>query len=119
MPAKLVRIAALIGSLALAVLQWLAGALIGVFSGNVAASLFGPVIVAMLFMNLFATLILYLAAWLATSPETADTPEPEPNFAPPKVSESESSIAVTYTLAGAPASEPWYRMKSSAGTKYP
>ena len=77
-PGRLVRIAALIGSLALAVLQALAGALIGVFSGNVAASLFGPVIVAMLFMNLFATLILYLAAWLATSPETADTPEPEP-----------------------------------------
>jgi Predicted membrane protein len=75
-PPRLVRVAAILGSAALVVLQWLAGALIGLFSGNLAASLFGPVIVAMLFLNLFATLILYLAAWLATAEPTqpAETP---------------------------------------------
>lgn len=66
-PPRLVRAAAVIGSVALVALQFVAGALIGVFSGNLAANLFGPVIIAMLFLNLFATLILYLAAWLATA----------------------------------------------------
>jgi len=85
-PPHLVRVAAVIGSVALALLQWLAGALIGVFSGNLAANLFGPVIVAMLFLNLFATLILYLAAWLAT----ADAPgEPEPESIVEEQSEPE------------------------------
>jgi membrane protein len=78
-PGRLVRVAALIGSVALVALQWLASSLVGVFSGNLSANLFGPVIVAMLFMNLFATLILYLAAWLATSEAPAVVEiEPEP-----------------------------------------
>lgn len=81
-PGRLVRVAALIGSVALAALQWLASALVGVFSGNLSAGLFGPVIVAMLFMNLFATLILYLAAWLATA-EAPAVPEAEVEPAAP------------------------------------
>ncbi|PFG16632.1 membrane protein [Propionicimonas paludicola] len=76
-PPRLVRAAAVIGSVALIALQFVAGALIGVFSGNLAANLFGPVIIAMLFLNLFATLILYLAAWLATA-EAPLAAEPEP-----------------------------------------
>ncbi len=77
-PPGLVRAAAVIGSVALVALQFVAGALIGVFSGNLAAGLFGPVIIAMLFLNLFATLILYLAAWLATaeSPLAAELEPP-------------------------------------------
>lgn len=74
-PRRLLWIGALIGALALLALQTLAGYLIGMFSKSLSAGLFGPVIVLMLFLNLFATLILYLAAWLATatsaSPATA------------------------------------------------
>lgn len=77
---------ALIGSIGLAVLQYATGALIGVFSGNAAAALFGPVIVLMLFFNLFATLILIVAAWIATAkaPVTVTpAPDPQPVLLPP------------------------------------
>ena len=37
--------------------------------------MFGSTIVLMLFLNLFATLMLYIAAWLAT----AEAPAPEPH----------------------------------------
>jgi len=43
----------------------------GKFSGNPAAAVFGPVIVLMLFFNLFARLNLYVAAWIATSVQPA------------------------------------------------
>ncbi len=57
---------ALSGALGLAALQYLASFITGLFSGNAAAALFGPVIIVMLFFNLFATLILMIAAWMAT-----------------------------------------------------
>lgn len=64
---------ALIGSIGLGVLQYLMGFLMGRFAENPAAAVFGPVIVLMLFFNLFAQLILFLAAWIATArPESAD-----------------------------------------------
>lgn len=66
-PFRIIAKAALIGSVGLFVLQYFTGFLMGIFSGNPAASIFGPVIVLMLFFNLFARLILYVAAWLATS----------------------------------------------------
>jgi membrane protein len=66
MPWTAVRRGALIGSIGLAVLQYLTGFLIGTFSGNVAASIFGPIIAVMLFFNLFSMLILLVAAWIAT-----------------------------------------------------
>ncbi|MFZ1412265.1 MAG: YhjD/YihY/BrkB family envelope integrity protein [Micropruina sp.] len=78
---KLVRRkAAAAGSIGLALLQVLVSNLIGVFSGNPAAALFGPVIVLMLFFNLFATLVLLLAAWIGTAdaPVAAVVPEVEP-----------------------------------------
>ena len=50
------------------------------FSDNAGFAVFGSTIVVMLFLNLFATLILYIAAWLATS--EAPVPEPEPEPAP-------------------------------------
>lgn len=80
-------IGSLIGSAGLLVLQLLASVLIGAFSRNLSAALFGPVIVLMLFLNLFATLILFIAAWLATdrvvepqvpAPEPVATSLPEP-----------------------------------------
>jgi membrane protein len=99
-PWRVVRRGALLGSMALVVLQYLASFLISAFQGNPAAAIFGPVIVLMLFFNIFAQLILFIAAWIATAqhnavpvpPEvemnTAPTPEPdrtddeEPNVVP-------------------------------------
>ena len=63
----------LIGAVGLAVLQYSTGLLFGVFSGNASAALFGPVITLMLFFNLFAQLILFVAAWIATSDELLET----------------------------------------------
>ena len=87
-PWRVVRRGALLGSIALAVLQYLAGFLINAFSGNPAAAIFGPVIVVMLFFNIFAQLILFIAAWIATAQheaipvpaeeEVSNAPTPEP-----------------------------------------
>ncbi|HET9646683.1 MAG TPA: YhjD/YihY/BrkB family envelope integrity protein, partial [Microlunatus sp.] len=66
MPWTAVRRGALIGSIGLAVLLYLTSFLLGIFSGSVAASIFGPVIAVMLFFNLFSMLILLVAAWIAT-----------------------------------------------------
>lgn len=59
----------LIGAVALAVIQQLAGRLMGIFGGNNAASVFGPVIVIMLLFNIIATVILMSAAWVGSSDE--------------------------------------------------
>jgi membrane protein len=68
---RIIAWGALIGSAGLFVLQYLTGFLMGKFSGNPAAAVFGPVIVLMLFFNLFARLNLYVAAWIATSVQPA------------------------------------------------
>lgn len=75
-PGRLLWIGALVGAVALVLLQTLAGYLIGFFTNNASAALFGPVIILMIFLNLFATLILYVAAWLATA-HPAPAVEPE------------------------------------------
>jgi membrane protein len=75
---RIVRQGALMGAVGLAVLQYLASFLIGrVFSSTLSARFFGPIIVLMLFFNLFATLILFIAAWIATaeSPAFIETDE--------------------------------------------
>jgi membrane protein len=102
-PWRVVRRGALLGSIALVALQYLAGFLIRAFQGNAAAAIFGPVIVLMLFFNIFAQLILFIAAWIATAQHeavpipaaeevsTATTPEPQqtedlkPNVVPEAV----------------------------------
>lgn len=56
-----------IGAVALAVIQQLAGRLMSVFGGNNAVSVFGPVIVIMLLFNIIATVILMSAAWVGSS----------------------------------------------------
>ena len=79
------------GSVGLTVLQLLATYLFGVFGGNAAVTIFGPVIVLMLFLNLFATLILMIAAWMAThqqqpsyrSPLAKDVADPPSEMAEP------------------------------------
>jgi membrane protein len=70
-PFRIIAWGAVFGSAGLFVLQYLTGFLMGKFSGNPAAAVFGPVIVLMLFFNLFARLNLYLAAWIATSVQPA------------------------------------------------
>jgi len=70
-PFRIIAWGAVIGSAGLFFLQYLTGFLMGKFSGNPAAAVFGPVIVLMLFFNLFARLNLYVAAWIATSVQPA------------------------------------------------
>ncbi|WP_152363855.1 YhjD/YihY/BrkB family envelope integrity protein [Microlunatus speluncae] len=100
-PWRTVRRGALIGSIGLGLLQYLTSFLVGIFAGNSAAALFGPVIALMLFFNLFARLILFIAAWIATAhqpavPEieveertrfalTPEPAEPEPVLVPQEV----------------------------------
>jgi membrane protein len=66
---------AIFGSVGLAALQYFAGILNGIFLQNKAAAIFGPVIVLMLSLNIFATLVMLGAAWTAT---TEAEPEPLP-----------------------------------------
>lgn len=61
----------LIASVGLGLLEYLTGFLFGLFASNAAAAVFGPVIVLMLFFNLFARLTLFCAAWIATSNQPA------------------------------------------------
>jgi membrane protein len=70
-PWSVVRRGALLGSIALVALQFVASFLISAFRGNPAAVIFGPVIVLMLFFNLFAQLVLFVAAWIATAEHEA------------------------------------------------
>lgn len=79
-PSHLAWVGAGIGSLGLLLLQVAAGYLIGAFSNNLSTAVFGSTIVFMLFLNLFATLLLYIAAWLATSTEPEPEPEPVPEL---------------------------------------
>lgn len=65
---------AIIGAVGLAALQYLTTFLLGIFWRSLSAALFGPVIVLMLFLNLFASLILLVAAWMGT----VETPVPAP-----------------------------------------
>jgi membrane protein len=89
-PASVVRRGALVGAVGLGVLQYLSTFLIGRFSSNPAFAIFGSVIALMLFFNLFARLILFMAAWIATArhpavprsvpadpPDLPDLPAPE------------------------------------------
>jgi membrane protein len=70
-PWPVVRSGALIGAIGLGVLQYSTGLLFNLFQYNRAASIFGPVIVLMLFFNIFAQLILFVAAWIATANQEA------------------------------------------------
>ncbi|HET9303959.1 MAG TPA: YhjD/YihY/BrkB family envelope integrity protein [Propionibacteriaceae bacterium] len=76
-PWPVVRRGALLGSIALVGLQFVASFLISAFRGNPAASIFGPVIVLMLFFNIFAQLTLFVAAWIATAQHEAIPVPPE------------------------------------------
>lgn len=71
LPRKAVRprawlIGTLLGAFLLTILQSAAGLIMGVFGGNAAANVFGPIIVMMLLLNILATIILMTAAWVGT-----------------------------------------------------
>ncbi|MGD7705533.1 YhjD/YihY/BrkB family envelope integrity protein [Propionibacteriaceae bacterium Y2014] len=73
----------LIAAIGLGILQYGATALFGVFGENAAAAVFGPVIVLMLVLNLFARLILFVAAWIATTEQPAlSASDRKPTFDP-------------------------------------
>lgn len=76
-PWPVVRRGALMGAVGLGLLQYLTGFLFSTFGGNAAAQIFGPVIVLMLFFNVFAQLILVVAAWIATAEHEAIPPVEE------------------------------------------
>ena len=81
-PWPVVRRGALMGAIGLGILQYSTGLLFNLFSENRAAAIFGPVIVLMLFFNIFASLILFVAAWIATATQDAvPVPEEKVRFA--------------------------------------
>jgi membrane protein len=82
-PFRQIARGAVFGSVGLALLQYFAGTLNGIFLQNKAAAIFGPVIVLMLSLNVFATLVMLGAAWTATAREEPEALpvmdiEPEP-----------------------------------------
>ena len=88
------------GSASLLVLQLLAGYVVQAFSTNVTAGVFGSLIVLMLFLNLFATLVLFIAAWLATQAQPADPePEPEPTGEPETLERRPGELYVSSKVA--------------------
>lgn len=93
-PASVVRRGALVGAVGLGVLQYLSTFLIGRFSSNPAFAIFGSVIALMLFFNLFARLILFMAAWIATARHPA-----VPRVVPPDPPALEAEARVLDTAA--------------------
>ncbi len=86
-PWRAVTRGALFGSVGLAALQYFAGALNSIFVRNSAATIFGPVIVLVLSLNVFATLVMLGAAWTSTAhvvdePLAVDGDEAEPTMLP-------------------------------------
>ncbi|MDQ7992556.1 MAG: YhjD/YihY/BrkB family envelope integrity protein, partial [Propionicimonas sp.] len=100
-PTHLAWVGSTLGSVALLVLQLLTGYLIAAFSRNLGSAVFGSTIVLMLFLNLFATLILFIATWLATAevpvPELEPVPGPEPE--PEAVETRPGQLYVSSTVA--------------------
>ena len=74
---------AAIGSLGLVALEYAATFLLGSFAVSAAVAVFGSVIVLMLFLNLFASLVLVVAAWIATHPGHVAAHAPVPTDATP------------------------------------
>lgn len=77
----------LIGAVAFTILLNLATVLIDIFSGNKAAGVFGSIIAIMLTMNIFARIILFVAAWIGTAnpPRPQEDSSPEYRFVEPQV----------------------------------
>ncbi|MGO2037168.1 MAG: YhjD/YihY/BrkB family envelope integrity protein [Brevibacterium sp.] len=90
----------LIGAVAFVVLLNFATVLVDLFSGNKAAGVFGSIIAIMLTMNIFARIILFVAAWIGTAnpPRPQEDQSPEYRFVEPKV--QAQSLGALLTGAG-------------------
>lgn len=66
-PTRILLQGAVMGSVGMVVLQYATGLLITLFSRTPTSAVFGNVIAVMLFLNLLSTLILILAAWMASA----------------------------------------------------
>lgn len=70
----------LLGAVAFTVLINLATVLVDIFSGNKAAGVFGSIIAIMLTMNIFARIILFVAAWIGTANPTRPQEDSSPEY---------------------------------------
>ena len=80
-PAKSGLKGALLGAVIFAILQQFAGLVISSATGNPAGAIFGPIITLMVLLYLIWRVVLYVAAWTATTEESlalAPTEVPEP-----------------------------------------
>ena len=80
-PAKSGLKGALLGAVIFAILQQFAGLVISSATGNPAGAIFGPIITLMVVLYLIWRVVLYVAAWTATTDESlalapAEVPEP-------------------------------------------
>ena len=80
-PAKSGLKGALLGAVIFAILQQFAGLVISSATGNPAGAIFGPIITLMVLLYLVWRVVLYVAAWTATTDESlamapAEVPEP-------------------------------------------
>lgn len=76
-PWPAIRRGALFGAVGLVVLQYVTSFLVSSLTNNKTLALFGPVITLMVFFNLFARLVLFVAAWVATAEHPAFPEEAE------------------------------------------
>lgn len=76
LPTRLWLQASGLGALGMAALQFAAGGLLTVLGRNPASAAFGSAIVLMVFFNLFASMLVLIAAWAAT----ATVPDLEPSI---------------------------------------
>ncbi|MCQ9366948.1 YihY/virulence factor BrkB family protein [Brevibacterium sp. 91QC2O2] len=85
-PMRTRMIGSALGAVALTVLINLATVLIGAFSSSPTAALFGPVIAIMAVLNVFARIMLVIAAWMGTGIDgptiVAEVPATAPAIAP-------------------------------------
>lgn len=77
----------ILGAVAFTILLNFATVLVDIFSGNKAAGVFGSIIAIMLTMNIFARIVLFVAAWIGTAqpPRPPEDTSPEYRFVEPKV----------------------------------
>lgn len=102
-PKRTRMLGSLMGAIALTALLNLATVLIDLFSGSPTAALFGPVIAIMLSMNVFARIILVVAAWMGTAddqPIFSEIPSAPRKYEEKKDSDLGSSVMALATASG-------------------
>lgn len=94
LPKREYLLASVFAGVGLMALQSLAGIITSMFSNNMSASVFGSTIVIMLFFNLYATLIMFAAAWIGTADVPDDPNAPIRPIMPTRATEPEPVAAV-------------------------